>query len=111
MPRGDRTGPDGRGPMTGRRAGYCAGYYGPGHANDRIPPIGMGRGRGRGGGHGRGRGGGRGQPYPYPDYIPVRVETRPEDEVAYLEETAKRLEDDLRAIKDRLEELSMAKEE
>jgi len=26
MPRGDRTGPRGMGPMTGRRAGYCADY-------------------------------------------------------------------------------------
>ena len=30
MPRGDRTGPDGRGPMTGRARGYCAGYEQPG---------------------------------------------------------------------------------
>ena len=26
MPRGDGTGPRGLGPMTGRAAGYCAGY-------------------------------------------------------------------------------------
>jgi len=26
MPRGDRTGPDGRGPMTGRGMGYCVSY-------------------------------------------------------------------------------------
>ena len=25
MPRGDRTGPDGQGPVTGRGAGYCTG--------------------------------------------------------------------------------------
>jgi len=25
MPRGDKTGPEGRGPMTGRRMGYCVG--------------------------------------------------------------------------------------
>jgi hypothetical protein len=30
MPRGDRTGPMGFGPMTGRGAGYCAGYGMPG---------------------------------------------------------------------------------
>ncbi|MGB9888435.1 MAG: DUF5320 domain-containing protein [Anaerolineae bacterium] len=30
MPAGDRTGPMGMGPMTGRRAGYCAGYANPG---------------------------------------------------------------------------------
>ncbi len=50
MPRGDRTGPAGMGPMTGRGAGYCAGYDRPGYAN----PWGGGYG-GRGfGGGGRG---------------------------------------------------------
>lgn len=33
MPGGDRTGPSGMGPMTGRGAGYCAGYATPGYAN------------------------------------------------------------------------------
>ncbi len=33
MPRGDRTGPWGAGPMTGRAAGYCAGYPAPGFAS------------------------------------------------------------------------------
>ena len=33
MPRGDRTGPAGMGPMTGRAAGYCAGYSTPGFMN------------------------------------------------------------------------------
>ena len=50
MPRGDRTGPAGMGPMTGRAAGYCAGYAAPGFMN----PAG-GRsywGRGRCGGRG-----------------------------------------------------------
>ena len=50
MPRGDRTGPAGMGSMTGRAAGYCAGYSVPGFIN----PVG---GRGY---WGRGRGGGRG---------------------------------------------------
>jgi hypothetical protein len=44
MPRGDGTGPAGFGPMTGRRAGYCAGYAVPGFAN----PYPRGGGRGRG---------------------------------------------------------------
>lgn len=53
MPGGDGTGPGGMGPMTGRAAGYCAGYPIPGYMN----PIG-----GRGfGGFGRGRGGGWGR--------------------------------------------------
>ena len=33
MPRGDGTGPAGMGPMTGRAAGYCAGYSIPGFLN------------------------------------------------------------------------------
>ena len=33
MPGGDRTGPAGFGPMTGRAAGYCAGYTVPGYMN------------------------------------------------------------------------------
>ena len=33
MPRGDGTGPGGMGPMTGRGAGYCAGYSVPGYMN------------------------------------------------------------------------------
>ncbi|MCL7454966.1 MAG: DUF5320 domain-containing protein, partial [Anaerolineae bacterium] len=33
MPAGDRTGPRGMGPRTGRAAGYCAGYSAPGWAN------------------------------------------------------------------------------
>ena len=47
MPGGDGTGPAGMGPMTGRAAGYCAGFPVPGYVNP-MP------GRGFGGG-GRGR--------------------------------------------------------
>jgi hypothetical protein len=50
MPFGDRTGPQGLGPMTGRGAGFCSGSGVPGNMNP-----GFGRGFG-----GRGRGGGRG---------------------------------------------------
>lgn len=52
MPRGDRTGPFGAGPMTGHGAGYCAGYGMPGYANPAGKfKTGFGRGFG-----GRGRG-------------------------------------------------------
>jgi hypothetical protein len=40
MPRGDRTGPAGMGPMTGRAAGYCTGSGTPGFMNPyggRVP--------------------------------------------------------------------------
>jgi hypothetical protein len=54
MPFGDGTGPRGIGPMTGRGAGYCAGFGRPGFAS--LVPVrggvGFGRGRGRGGGRG-----------------------------------------------------------
>ena len=50
MPGGDGTGPAGFGPMTGRGAGYCAGYPVPGFMNP-IP----GRGSWGWGGGGRGR--------------------------------------------------------
>ncbi len=49
MPFGDRTGPAGLGPMTGRGAGFCGGSGVPGSVN---PAFGRGFG-------GRGRGGGR----------------------------------------------------
>ncbi len=51
MPRGDGTGPAGMGPMTGRGAGYCAGFDRPGYANP-IPWRGLGAWGGRGGGRG-----------------------------------------------------------
>ena len=55
MPGGDGTGPMGLGPMTGRAAGYCAGYGVPGYMNP-IPGRGyFGWGRGFWGA-GRGRG-------------------------------------------------------
>ena len=48
MPGGDRRGPGGFGPMTGRAAGYCAGYPSAGYMNP-MPGYGY---RGRGGGRG-----------------------------------------------------------
>ena len=67
MPAGDGTGPAGMGPMTGRAAGFCAGYPAPGFR-------GAGRGfGGRGGGRGFGRGFGRGWgrwAMPYSGYAP-----------------------------------------
>lgn len=50
MPGGDRTGPMGMGPMTGRGAGDCARSNAPGFVNNLLG----------GGFFGRGRGGGRG---------------------------------------------------
>lgn len=49
MPHGDRTGPVGEGPMTGRGMGYCAGCDEPGFANPAPGFAGRGAGRGQGG--------------------------------------------------------------
>ncbi len=49
MPKGDRTGPDGLGPMTGRGAGFCAGYPVPGYINSAAGRGSFGSGRGGGG--------------------------------------------------------------
>lgn len=51
MPRGDGTGPAGWGPMTGRGAGYCAGYATPGFVNAGLRRR-MGMGMGFRGGRG-----------------------------------------------------------
>jgi hypothetical protein len=84
MPGGDRTGPLGYGPMTGRGMGFCSGSPSPGYMFG-GPGLGLGRGFGRGlwfgRGFGRGMGFGRGRGwsragfgsfwgYPYPPYMP-----------------------------------------
>jgi hypothetical protein len=51
MPRGDRTGPQGMGPRSGRAAGFCAGFGMPEH-DDPAPSQGFGMGFGRGRGRG-----------------------------------------------------------
>ena len=49
MPRGDGTGPLGKGPMTGRTSGYCSGYGLPGYDNPfSRQGFGTGFDRGRG---------------------------------------------------------------
>ena len=58
MPGGDRRGPSGGGPKTGRGLGYCADNDQPGYASDQSTQ-GLGRGFRRGG-RGRGLGNGRG---------------------------------------------------
>ena len=97
MPRGDKTGPLGAGPMTGRAAGYCAGYAVPGYMN---PRRGYGRGFGRGWGRGFGRGWCRGlYVYPpsaivqpaYPQAYPVTQPPSAEQEVSALENYQKEL--------------------
>ena len=114
MPLGDRTGPGGLGPMTGRAAGYCAGYTVPGYMNS-VPrrAFGFGRGFGRGLGRGMGRGFAWrragyawGDDYGYTPLYPVYPERiSAEEETGMLAEQAKALEEELKIIKNRLKEL------
>ena len=117
MPGGDRTGPLGLGPRTGRALGYCAGYDSPGFTRG-IPRGGAGFGYGRGWGRGFGRGfwgHGRGfwrrGYYPEPYYRDVYPVPTREEEKTYLENMVKDLEAELKAIKERLQELSKEKKE
>ena len=122
MPAGDGTGPRGMGPMTGRRAGYCAGYGMPGYANP-MPGRGFGMGWGRGGGWGRGRGWRHmyyatglpgwarygyapawGAPPPAA-YGPYGAPPTPEQETEFLKSQAEMLKEGLDAISQRIAEL------
>ncbi len=107
MPGGDGTGPMGTGPMTGRAAGYCAGYAMPGHMN----PMGQGRGfwgRRRGWGRGFGFGVGRFRWAPmgtgYPAYGPVAPP--PEQELETLRQQASYFQSALADIQKRIDELA-----
>lgn len=104
MPRGDRTGPTGAGMMTGRRAGYCAGFGNPGYMNSTVPGRGFGF-----------AGGGRGwcnmfyatgvpgwQRFGYPS-------VSPQDETESLKTQAGWLKDQLDAINKRIEDLESTK--
>jgi len=106
MPRGNGTGPMGAGPMTGRGTGYCAvAVATPGFANQ-AGYGGLGRGMGRGAG-GRGRGMGFGFRNRF--YAPETMQVQPinaDQEKEYLANEAKALENDLEAIKNRLDELN-----
>ena len=111
MPGGDGTGPGGMGPMTGRAAGFCAGYSVPGYANPvggRGMGMGWGRGRGFGRGFGRGRAGyGFVNPYVYGGAFAPTV--APKQELDSLKGQAEYLEDALDGIKRRMEELESQK--
>ncbi|MBN1125681.1 MAG: DUF5320 domain-containing protein [Sedimentisphaerales bacterium] len=127
MPGGDRTGPAGMGPMTGRAAGFCVGYPVPGYAN----PVGgrgfFGRGRGFGGG-GWGRrnwyyatglpgwaragygwpAGGSVDPFVY-GAAPLAPGVTAQQELEGLKGQAEYFEDALDGIKKRIEELESQK--
>ena len=110
MPRGNRTGPAGWGPITGRGMGYCAGYDAPGYVHQ-APSYGRRRG---------GRGAGRGWRHGYhatglprwaryddaPDwYGPYGPPMSEEQETDLLRNQADALKRELEAISKRLDEL------
>jgi len=119
MPRGDGTGPGGLGPMTGRAAGYCAGYSVPGYMNPSGGRLGLGFGYGRGYGRGFGRGMGRGYGRAYwpANSYPVspppvaygggfyQPTIEPKQEMEMLAEDAKALKEQLEEINKRVSEL------
>jgi hypothetical protein len=110
MPYGDRTGPQGLGPMTGRGAGYCAGSSMPGYMN---PGYGRGGGRGRGYRHwfyatgmpGWARAGYGAPAYNGPAGYPYMPEMTAKDEMNMLRDQAKMLQDQLKDIQERISTL------
>jgi hypothetical protein len=114
--------------MTGRRAGYCAGYAVPGYAHP-MPGggFGMGWGRGRRGGWGRGMGWrhwyhvtglpgwvrfGYGPAWgllPFAAYGSYAAPSAPEQEVEFLREQAEWLKGELDGISQRIAELEQEK--
>jgi len=90
------------GPMTGRAAGYCAGYNMPGYANSFLGRGFGGRG-GRGGGWGR-WGGWSGAPYYQAPAYGVAPYS-PEQNVDALKAQAQYLQKTLEDIQKRIEEL------
>lgn len=115
MPLGDRTGPLGQGPRTGRGAGFCSGFAAPGYMN-----------QGSGFGFfGRGRGGGRGRRYwfqatgltgwqraagvsgapPSPEPAGTAAAGQPQELADLLKNLAERFEKALESIDKRIERL------
>lgn len=109
MPWGDRTGPMGWGPMTGRGFGFCAGndqpgcYAGPGGGRG----LGRGRGRGFGPGRGFGRRGWFGAWPPAQTYqaAPPAAGMAVEQEKEMLKREAHNLKEAMTRLEQRLQEL------
>ena len=128
MPGGDGTGPAGLGPKTGRAVGYCTGYPVPGymHPVSGYPAPGhfsvgrgswsFGRGRGRRNLYwATGRHGWFRYPFgdpvlgrtgnPYPPHLFTPIEMTPEQEIEMLKDNAAQMQNDFKAIEERIKEL------
>ena len=95
MPQGDRTGPNGAGPMTGRGLGYCAGYDSPGYTKG-IPAGGRGFGRGRGFGF-------RARAIPFQQVQPTVITEKQEKQ--FLEQELESLKQEMKEVEKRLKEI------
>lgn len=111
MPAGDGRGPVGSGSMTGRGAGYCAGYSVPGYANTVRGGGYSGFGKSRvcrgwknrfftTGGPLRGRGFNNGYEYPYP-----QNEFSAETEAKMLKEQAEFMRKNIEVLNERVRQL------
>lgn len=120
MPQGDRTGPAGMGPRTGRGMGFCSGFGSPGFTRGARRGFGGGWGKGFKRGFGQGFGWRRlgvaaAQPiwepqpvYPAEQPAPLTKDQEKQmldDEVKAIEEEKRSLADELEAIKKRIKEL------
>lgn len=122
MPAGEGTGPMGMGAMTGRAAGFCAGFGMPGYAN---PVAGRGMGYGLGGGRGRAwgcggpsaglRAGGRGWRNAFNPFgwsggtaMPFAAPSQKQQRDA-LKSQADYFENALKDLRDRIKEIESAK--
>lgn len=111
MPGGDRTGPEGMGPMTGRQMGDCADSGVPRSASAAPGRGWWGWGRGRRGGRGpwgRGFGAGpwgRGRRFWHSGSFGRGFGVTQEQEVASLKDEAEWLKEQLDAVNQRLDKL------
>ncbi len=114
MPRGDKTGPNGQGPMTGRRFGYCSGNDRPGFMQGGEGFRGGGRFRAFGGGFGRGFGRGRGTGWRANQPIqtiqpavqtPTTQTITPEQEKQLLEQDKQDIKDEIEILKQEMKNI------
>ncbi len=102
MPRGDRTGPAGMGPMTGGGAGLCAGYGVPGYREPVQGRCGMGFGCGRSRGYGMGMRWRHGWTNSGTQIASQPVSNKRLDELSTLKNQSRHYMDALQSINDRI---------